>query len=81
MKSAIIRDSDNILFCVQFQFQIGSIKSEERSGGTGMLWLFQFQIGSIKRLENPANHINNRGFNSKLVRLKAVLEVLRTKPI
>ena len=64
----------SLRFLRLFQFQTGSIKSSLRLlSKAAMTAAFQFQTGSIKR-ELATRAIDNdwTGFNSKLVRLKAL---------
>jgi len=53
-----------------FQFQYGSIKSDEYKNNLDFDKIFQFQYGSIKSFVEAVNQIVPSYFNSNMVRLK-----------
>ena len=62
----------------KFQFQNGTIKSDENRKGLPIIELFQFQNGTIKRTRLPFKNIKLLSFNSKMVRLKEYLHLNKT---
>ena len=63
-----------------FQFQTGAIKRKEGTRRLVAYHVFQFQTGAIKSQKRVKSQRNSlKGFNSKLVRLKAQNEDVLAK--
>ena len=66
----------SILHIKKFQFQYGSIKSDEEMQHSKIEFLFQFQYGSIKRIFlHQQGALQLAYFNSNMVRLKADYDI------
>ena len=63
-------------FSLLFQFQSGAVKSTKADANVNLQFEFQFQSGAVKRLKNISNRRLLYYFNSKVVRLKAILPFL-----
>ena len=66
---------------MSFQFQYGSIKRSYSTPANITPRAFQFQYGSIKRRKRINNDFDALGFNSNMVRLKAVTNELTSKAV
>ena len=54
----------------KFQFQNGAVKSSTGFSELDALTKFQFQNGAVKRTYDAATEKREKGFNSKMVRLR-----------